>query len=88
MNRKLTIMVSDEVYQGLHRCVGRWRIGQFIDKLARPHVVQRDIEAAYPKWGSVLICFSFALLAFTFQDLRCSAGETLFPVHGAILEPE
>jgi predicted CopG family antitoxin len=47
MNRKLTIMVSDEVYQGLHRCVGRWRIGQFIDKLARPHVVQRDIEAAY-----------------------------------------
>jgi len=51
MNRKLTIMVSDEVYQGLHRCVGRWRIGQFIDKLARPHVVQRDIEAAYREMG-------------------------------------
>jgi predicted CopG family antitoxin len=47
MNRKLTIMVSDEVYQGLHRTVGRRRIGQFIEKLARPHVVPQDIEAAY-----------------------------------------
>jgi len=47
MNRKLTIMVSDDVYQGLHRMVGRRRIGQFLEKLARPHVVQQDIEAAY-----------------------------------------
>ena len=47
MNRKLTIMVSEEVYQGLHRTVGRRRIGQFIEKLARPHVVPQDIEAAY-----------------------------------------
>ena len=47
MKRKLTIMVSDELYQGLHRTVGRRRIGQFLEKLARPHVVQQDIEAAY-----------------------------------------
>jgi hypothetical protein len=35
MNRKLTIMVSDEVYQGLHRTVGRRRIGQFLNWPAR-----------------------------------------------------
>jgi predicted CopG family antitoxin len=52
MNRKLTIMVSDEVYQGLHRTVGRRRIGQFIERLARPHVVPQDIEAAYREMAS------------------------------------
>ena len=47
MNRKLTITVSEAVYEGLHRTIGRRRISQFIEKLARPHVVPRDIEAAY-----------------------------------------
>jgi predicted CopG family antitoxin len=47
MSRKLTITVSEEVYQGLHRNIGRRRIGQFLEKLARPHVLSNDIEAAY-----------------------------------------
>ena len=47
MSRKLTITVSDEVYQGLHTKVGRRRISQFIDRLARPHVLSDDIETAY-----------------------------------------
>jgi predicted CopG family antitoxin len=47
MNRKLTITVSEAVYEGLHRTVGRRRISQFIDRLARPHVVPQDIEASY-----------------------------------------
>jgi len=47
MNRKLTITVSETVYEGLHRVVGRRRISQFIEKLARPHVVAQDIEASY-----------------------------------------
>ncbi len=47
MNRKLTITVSEAVYKGLHRTVGRRRISQFIEKLARPHVVPQDMEAAY-----------------------------------------
>ena len=47
MNRKLTITVSEGGYEGLHRTIGRRRISQFIDKLARPHVVPQDIEAAY-----------------------------------------
>ena len=47
MSKKLTISVSDEVYEGLHRKVGRRRISQFLEKLARPHVLAEDIEAAY-----------------------------------------
>jgi predicted CopG family antitoxin len=47
MKRKLTITVSGAVYEGLHRTIGRRRISQFIEELARPHVVPRDIEASY-----------------------------------------
>jgi predicted CopG family antitoxin len=47
MNRKLTITVSESVYEGLHRKIGKRRISQFIEKLARPHVVPSDVEAAY-----------------------------------------
>jgi predicted CopG family antitoxin len=47
MNRKLTITVSEAVYEGLHRNIGRRRISEFIDRLARPHVVFQDIEASY-----------------------------------------
>jgi predicted CopG family antitoxin len=47
MNRKLTITVSESVYEGLHRTIGKRRISQFIEKLARPHVVPLDMEDAY-----------------------------------------
>ena len=47
MNRKLTFTVSDAVYEGLHRNIGRRHISQFIENLARPHVLPDDIEAAY-----------------------------------------
>jgi predicted CopG family antitoxin len=47
MNRKLTITVSEAVYEGLHRTIGKRRISQFIERLARPLVVLEDIEAAY-----------------------------------------
>jgi len=47
VKRKLTITVIESVYEGLHRKIGKRRISQFIEKLARPHVVPTDIEAAY-----------------------------------------
>jgi predicted CopG family antitoxin len=47
MQRKLTITVSEDVYEGLHKVVGRRRISRFLDDLARPHVVTPDLEAAY-----------------------------------------
>ena len=39
--KKLTITVSNEVYEGLHRRIGRRKISGFIDDLARRHVVEK-----------------------------------------------
>lgn len=39
MLHKLTVNMSDEVYHGLHRVIGRGKIGRFLEDLARPHVV-------------------------------------------------
>jgi predicted CopG family antitoxin len=47
MHKKLTITVDEEVYEGLHRVVGRQKISQFIETLVRPHVVPQDLAAAY-----------------------------------------
>jgi predicted CopG family antitoxin len=47
MKRKLTISVSEAVYEGLHRTIGRRRISQFLEKLARPHVAPLEMEASY-----------------------------------------
>ncbi|HEY2861050.1 MAG TPA: hypothetical protein VGJ21_21755 [Terracidiphilus sp.] len=47
MTRKLTITLSEEVYEGLHRTIGRRRISQFLEKLARPHVLSQNLETAY-----------------------------------------
>ena len=47
VRRKLTITVDEEVYEGLHRVVGRRRISRFLSELARPHVVRDDLEAGY-----------------------------------------
>jgi predicted CopG family antitoxin len=45
--RKLTITVSDEVYEGLLRHIGARRISSFIDRLARPYLDQDAAEALY-----------------------------------------
>jgi hypothetical protein len=47
MPKKLTITVDPEVYHGLHTVVGRRRISRFLNDLARPHVVGRDLAAGY-----------------------------------------
>jgi len=47
MRKKLTITIDEAVYEGLHRRIGRRRISGFLEALARPHVVDEDLEAAY-----------------------------------------
>jgi siroheme synthase (precorrin-2 oxidase/ferrochelatase) len=47
MQKKLTITLDERVYDGLHRVVGRRRISRFLEALARPHVIGRELEAAY-----------------------------------------
>jgi hypothetical protein len=47
MSKKLTITVDDEVYEGLHAVIGRRRISRFLNNLARPHVMPRDLVEGY-----------------------------------------
>jgi predicted CopG family antitoxin len=47
LHKKLTVTVDEEVYEGLHRVIGRQRISQFIESLVRPHVVSQDLADAY-----------------------------------------
>ena len=47
MTKKLTITVSDEVYEGLHRRVGRRKISRFIDEMAREHFMEKQLDADY-----------------------------------------
>jgi predicted CopG family antitoxin len=47
MQKKLTITVDEEVYEGLHKTIGPRKISNFIQELVRPHVVRPDFESAY-----------------------------------------
>lgn len=47
MQKKLTITVDQDVYEGLHKVIGRRHISQFIEDLVRPHVIGTDLEAGY-----------------------------------------
>lgn len=47
MTKRLTITVDDDIYNGLHSVIGRRRISRFLNDLARPHVLQRDLSDVY-----------------------------------------
>lgn len=47
MQKKLTIMLDAQVYDGLQQVIGRGHIGRFIENLVRPHVIGESLDAAY-----------------------------------------
>lgn len=47
MQKKLTITINEEVYEGLHKTIGPRKISKFIEELVRPHVVRPNLESAY-----------------------------------------
>ncbi len=47
MVKKLTITVDEEVYEGLHKVIGPRKISRFLQELARPHVLVKDLEKSY-----------------------------------------
>ena len=47
MQKKLTITIDEQVYEGLHKVIGRGRISRFVEDLVRPYVLFQDLEAAY-----------------------------------------
>lgn len=47
MQKKLTILVDQKVYEGLHATIGRGNIGKFIERVTRPYLFEEDLLAAY-----------------------------------------
>lgn len=47
MQKKLTITIDEEVYEGLHKTIGPRKISRFVQELVRPHVVRPNLESAY-----------------------------------------
>lgn len=52
MHKKLTITLDEEIYEGLHRVIGRGAISQFIAQLVRPHVIGADLDVAYARMAA------------------------------------
>jgi predicted CopG family antitoxin len=52
VHKKLTITLDAEVYDGLHRVIGRGSISSFIEDLVRPHVVGADLEQQYQEMAA------------------------------------
>ena len=61
MQKKLTITIDEQIYEGLYRVVGTRRISRFIEDLVRPHVTYLDLEAAYQQMAQDEECESLAL---------------------------
>jgi len=47
MQKKLTITINQDVYEGLRKTIGPRKISKFIEDLARPHVVSPNLKEAY-----------------------------------------
>jgi hypothetical protein len=47
MRKRLTISIDVSVHDGLVRVVGRGKISRFLEALARPYVLNDELEAAY-----------------------------------------
>lgn len=47
MQKKLTLTIDEQVYNGLHTVIGARKISRFIEDLVRPHVVRKGLREAY-----------------------------------------
>jgi predicted CopG family antitoxin len=61
MQKKLTVTIDEEVYEGLRTVIGPRKISRFIEDLVRPHVVKKDMYAAYKEMAADQIRESEAL---------------------------
>ena len=72
MQKKLTLTIDEEVYDGLRKVVGPRKISRFIQELVRPHVVKNDLYAAYEEMAANQVRESEALewVEGTFGDVN------------------
>ena len=76
MQKKLTITVDEEVYEGLHKSIGPGKISKFVENLVRPHVVRPNLESAYAQMAKDKKRETEALewAEATFRDITNEAG--------------
>ncbi|MCP4576615.1 MAG: addiction module antitoxin [Deltaproteobacteria bacterium] len=72
MQKKLTVTIDEEVYDGLRAVIGPRKISRFIEDLVRPHVVKKNIYAAYKEMAADQVRESEALewTEGTFGDIN------------------
>ena len=61
MQKKLTVTIDAEVYEGLREVIGPRKISRFIEDLVRPHVIKKDMYAAYKEMAADQVRESEAL---------------------------
>jgi len=61
MQKKLTVTIDEEVYDGLRAVIGPRKISRFIEELVRPHVVKKNMYAAYKEMAADKVRESEAL---------------------------
>jgi len=61
MQKKLTLTIDEEVYDGLRRVVGPRKISRFVEELVRPHVLRQDLYEGYRAMGADCLRESEAL---------------------------
>ena len=61
MQKKLTVTIDEEVYAGLRAVIGPRKISRFIEELVRPHVVKKNMYAAYKEMDADQVRESEAL---------------------------
>jgi len=52
VQRKLTVTIAEEVYEGLREVIGPRKISRFIEDLVRPHVVKKNMYSAYKEMAA------------------------------------
>lgn len=52
MQKKLTVTIDEEVYEGLRTVIGPRKISRFIEELVRPHVLKEDMQSAYKEMAA------------------------------------
>jgi predicted CopG family antitoxin len=72
MQKKLTLTIDEDVYEGLRRVIGQRKISRFIEDLVRPHVLKTDLYDAYRAMGADRVREAEALdwAEATYGDVR------------------
>ena len=75
MQKKPTVTIDEEVYEGLREVIGPRKISRFIEDLVRPHVIKKELYAAYKEMAADEVRESEALewAEATFGDVNDEA---------------